>query len=243
MSAPGPFKQDPFKASKAKKNKPTKKHDLVSNKSKKNSLNGAIAKRVVTAVVTAFRSVGLSADAKATRATLARSIFGGFLNGLDSVRVELPLAYFDVQSSGSTIAYIYGIQLVQFAGYADWQAVFSQYRIHDCVLHYTPFFRGSSSLNGLVFGGIDYGTNASAPGSVSAVEQLADSKAVFLGQPARWDIHVSQGGGNPTWLDVTNSSIQVAALKMANTPNSGTASSSYFGTVWGWGVVEFKGLQ
>jgi len=222
---------------------PHKKHKSPHSKSKKNALTGALAKRVVTSVVAAFRSVGLSPEAKAARTSIARSIFGGFLNGMDSVRVELPLSYFDVQSSGSTIAYVFGIQLVQFAGYADWQAVFSQYRIHNCVLHYTPFFRGSSSLNGLVFGGIDYGTNASAPGSITAVEQLADSKAVFLGEPAKWDVHIAQGGGNPTWLDVTNSSVQVAALKMANTPNSGTASSSYFGTVWGWGIVEFKGLQ
>jgi hypothetical protein len=184
-----------------------------------------------------------SADNATMRMQMSRAIFGPHLGPGETIKIRLPLNNLDVVSNvGSLIQIVYGIQLTGLAGYADWQTVFSQYRIIEADIKYTPYFRGGSTNTGLIVAGIDYGTSITNVASFTAGEQLDTSKHVRLCDPETWKVELTKGLGALDWIQ-TDTNLVYACWKCMSNNNSGVGVSSYYGLLSGHATVEFKGLQ
>ena len=173
--------------------------------------------------------------------SLGKKMLGSVLTGPHPrIKIRLPLAIFDVQSSaGSIISTTYGISAANCAGFSEWQTVFATYRILDAELEYTPYFAGSSTNTGLIAAGFDYGATSTAAGSTSQCLQLSDPRVVSLCRPATWRADFREGYDD--FLEVS-STPYYAYWKSYSTPNSGVGISTYYGALSGWITVEFEGF-
>jgi hypothetical protein len=176
------------------------------------------------------------------RTNLSRSIMGGFVNSGQVCKVRLPLEPFTVTVSSGTFAIVYGVQLSQISGYADWQNAFAEFRITDFVVAYEPMFQGGGSNTGMYGGGIRWSTSVSAPSSFSDAIQTDGSVIKGLHKSHSWSGNLSKYMGELDWLNTaTQYTNTYVGLLMACYNGSGATNANY-GVICGHAEVEFRGL-
>jgi len=177
------------------------------------------------------------------RSRINRAIFGPALGRSETARLWLPLVSTTVTSSaGSIIAAVFPAQFTGLEDYANWATIFGLYRIRRCIFHYTPYFAGSATNTGLMIGGVELGFSTTALGSLSAANQLDESKAVSMYKSRSWEVDLTQDGGRNDFVDTAQNLIY-ASFKSYSDPGSGVGISTSYGLLTGYCLVEFMGLQ